>query len=348
MMDISRDEVRKIIDFLRENPDMAREFGVVINPALGDRIDSFERTMEKFFEEANARFLELDGKFDALIKEMHEGFEAVNRRLDAHESRLEEHDRKFDQVIKEMHEGFEAVNRRLDAHESRLEEHDRKFDQVIKEMHEGFEAVNRRLDAHESRLEEHDRKFDELIRKMDDGFAAANKKFEEHDRKFDELIRKMDDGFAAANKKFEEHDRKFEALISKMDEGFSIASKERSTLGNTLGRLLEDRVRDRTEDYAERVGWKISTRIVSGGEEVDMLVKDGISFFVETKSHADFDSLEQITRKAKKLKMPGMLVGERIDRGVMKEAKKRKILCLNLYELRSALQSGRIKKFYSK
>ncbi|MBX8635125.1 MAG: hypothetical protein KIY09_01635, partial [Thermoplasmata archaeon] len=120
MMDISRDEVRKIIDFLRENPDMAREFGVVINPALGDRIDSFERTMEKFFEEANARFLELDGKFDALIKEMHEGFEAVNRRLDAHESRLEEHDRKFDQVIKEMHEGFEAVNRRLDAHESRL------------------------------------------------------------------------------------------------------------------------------------------------------------------------------------------------------------------------------------
>ncbi len=291
MMDISRDEVRKIIDFLRENPDMAREFGVVINPALGDRIDSFERTMEKFFEEANARFLELDGKFDALIKEMHEGFEAVNRRLDAHESRLEEHDRKFDQVIKEMHEGFEAVNRRLDAHESRLEE---------------------------------------------------------HDRKFDELIRKMDDGFAAANKKFEEHDRKFEALISKMDEGFSIASKERSALGNTLGRLLEDRVRDRTEDYAERVGWKISTRIVSGGEEVDMLVKDGISFFVETKSHADFDSLEQITRKAKKLKMPGMLVGERIDRGVMKEAKKRKILCLNLYELRSALQSGRIKKFYSK
>ena len=259
MMDISRDEVRKIIDFLRENPDMAREFGVVINPALGDRIDSFERTMEKFFEEANARFLELDGKFDALIKEMHEGFEAVNRRLDAHESRLEE-----------------------------------------------------------------------------------------HDRKFDELIRKMDDGFAAANKKFEEHDRKFEALISKMDEGFSIASKERSAFGNTLGRLLEDRVRDRTEDYAERVGWKISTRIVSGGEEVDMLVKDGISFFVETKSHADFDSLEQITRKAKKLKMPGMLVGERIDRGVMKEAKKRKILCLNLYELRSALQSGRIKKFYSK
>ena len=309
-MDVTREEVKRIVDFLRENPGMAREFSVVINTGIVERIDSFEKVMERHFEESSARFAALDAKFNELIREMHEGFEQAGM----------EREKGFAEARKEREEGFAAANRRF-------EEHDRKFDAVIKEMHEGFE---------QARME------------REKGFAAANRRFEEHDRKFDAIIKKMDDGFAAANRKFEEHDRKFEALIKKMDEGFAIASKERSALGSTLGRLLEDRVRDRTEDYAERVGWKISARTVSGGEEVDLLVKDGVSFFVETKSHADYDALEQVVRKSKKLKIPGMLVGERIDRGVMKEAKKRKILCLNLYELRSALQSDRIRKFYSK
>ena len=309
-MDVTREEVKRIVDFLRENPDMAREFSVVINTGIVERIDSFEKVMERHFEESSARFAALDAKFNELIREMHEGFEEARR----------EREKGFEQAKMEREAGFAAAT-------SRFEEHDRKFDAVIREMHEGFEQAKMEREA---------------------GFAAANSRFEEHDRKFDAIIKKMDDGFAAANRKFEEHDRKFEALIKKMDEGFAIASKERSALGNTLGRLLEDRVKDRTEDYAERVGWKISARTVSGGEEVDLLVKDGISFFVETKSHADYDALEQVVRKSKKLKIPGMLVGERIDRGVMKEAKKRKILCLNLYELRSALESGRIRKFYSK
>jgi hypothetical protein len=158
----------------------------------------------------------------------------------------------------------------------------------------------------------------------------------------------MHEGFAAANKKFEEHDRKFDAVIKEMHEGFAAASKERSSLGNTLGRLLEDRVMDRTEDYAEKAGWEISSRVVSRGEEVDLLVKDGVSFFIETKSHADIDALEQTIRKSRKLKAPGILVGERVDRGVVKEAEKSKMLCLTLREFKSALKSGRIEKFYSK
>ncbi len=259
MMDVSREDVKKIIDFLRENPDMAREFGVVIHPALDERLDSFERTMEKRFAEANARFLALDEKFDALIREMHEGFEAVNKRLEVQELRLDAHDRKFDSLIKEMH----------------------------------------------------------------DGFDAANKKFAEHDRKFDSLIKEMHDGFA-------------------------VASKERSSLGNTLGKLIENRVADRVEDFAEKRGWKISSRTVSEGEEVDLMVRDGLKFFVETKSHADRDALEQTLRKAKKLKMPGILVGERMDRGVVKEAKLKNLLCLNLREFRNALESGKIERFLSK
>ncbi len=234
MMDVSREDVKKIIDFLRENPDMAREFGVVIHPALDERLDSFERTMEKRFAEANARFLALDEKFDALIKEMHEGFEAVNKRLEVQELRLDAHDRKFDSLIKEMHDGF------------------------------------------------------------------------------------------------------------------AVASKERSSLGNTLGKLIENRVADRVEDFAEKRGWKISSRTVSEGEEVDLMVRDGLKFFVETKSHADRDALEQTLRKAKKLKMPGILVGERMDRGVVKEAKLKNLLCLNLREFRNALESGKIERFLSK
>ena len=284
MMDVSREDVKKIIDFLRENPDMAREFGVVIHPALDERLDSFERTMEKRFAEANARFLALDDKFDALIKEMHEGFEAVNKRLEVQELRLDAHDRKFDSLIKEMH----------------------------------------------------------------DGFDAANKKFAEHDRKFDSLIKEMHDGFDAANKKFAEHDRKFDSLIKEMHDGFAVASKERSSLGNTLGKLIENRVADRVEDFAEKRGWKISSRTVSEGEEVDLMVRDGLKFFVETKSHADRDALEQTLRKAKKLKMPGILVGERMDRGVVKEAKLKNLLCLNLREFRNALESGKIERFLSK
>ncbi len=323
MMDVSREDVKKIIDFLRENPDMAREFGVVIHPALDERLDSFERTMEKRFAEANARFLALDEKFDALIKEMHEGFEAVNKRLEVQELRLDAHDRKFDSLIKEMHEGFEAVNKRLEVQELRLKEHDEKFDALIREMHEGFEAVNKRLEVQELRLDAHDRKFDSLIKEMHDGFDAANKKFAEHDRKFDSLIKEMHDGFA-------------------------VASKERSSLGNTLGKLIENRVADRVEDFAEKRGWKISSRTVSEGEEVDLMVRDGLKFFVETKSHADRDALEQTLRKAKKLKMPGILVGERMDRGVVKEAKLKNLLCLNLREFRNALESGKIERFLSK
>ena len=341
MMDVSREDVKKIIDFLRENPDMAREFGVVIHPALDERLDSFERTMEKHFAEANARFLALDEKFDALIREMHEGFEAVNKRLEAQELRLKEHDEKFDALIREMHEGFEAVNKRLEAQELRLGAHDRKFDSLIKEMHDGFDAANKKF-------AEHDRKFDSLIKEMHDGFDAANKKFAEHDRKFDSLIKEMHDGFDAANKKFAEHDRKFDSLIKEMHDGFAVASKERSSLGNTLGKLIENRVADRVEDFAEKRGWKISSRTVSEGEEVDLMVRDGLKFFVETKSHADRDALEQTLRKAKKLKMPGILVGERMDRGVVKEAKLKNLLCLNLREFRNALESGKIERFLSK
>jgi hypothetical protein len=372
-MEVSREEVRKIIDFLRENPDMAREFGVVIHPVLDERLDSFERAMEKHFAEASSRFLALDEKFDALIKEMHEGFEAVNKRLETQDLRLKEHDEKFDALIKEMHEGFEAVNKRLETQDLRLKEHDEKFDALIKEMHEGFEAVNKRLETQDLRLgvhdrkfdslikemhdgfeaankkfAEHDRKFDSLIKEMHDGFEAANKKFAEHDRKFDSLIKEMHDGFEAANKKFAEHDRKFDSLIKEMHDGFAIASRERGSLGNTLGKLIENRVTDRVEDFAERRGWKISLRTVNDSEEVDLMVRNGLKFFVETKSHADRDALEQTLRKARKLKIPGILVGERIDRGVLKEAKVKKLLCLNLREFRNALESGKIERFLSK
>jgi hypothetical protein len=347
-MEVSREEVRKIIDFLRENPDMAREFGVVIHPVLDERLDSFERAMEKHFAEASSRFLALDEKFDALIKEMHEGFEAVNKRLETQDLRLKEHDEKFDALIKEMHEGFEAVNKRLETQDLRLKEHDEKFDALIKEMHEGFEAVNKRLETQDLRLGVHDRKFDSLIKEMHDGFEAANKKFAEHDRKFDSLIKEMHDGFEAANKKFAEHDRKFDSLIKEMHDGFAIASRERGSLGNTLGKLIENRVTDRVEDFAERRGWKISLRTVNDGEEVDLMVRNGLKFFVETKSHADRDALEQTLRKARKLKIPGILVGERIDRGVLKEAKVKKLLCLNLREFRNALESGKIERFLSK
>ena len=310
MMDVTREEVKRIIDFLRENPVVAREFGVVVKAGVVERIDAFETVMEKHFEESSARFAALDAKFNELVREMHEGFEEARR----------EREKGFDEARREREKGFEEAKKEREA---------------------GFAAANRKFEGH-------DRKFDSIIEEMHANAAEFRGKFEEHDRKFDSIIKKMDDGFAAANRKSEEHDRKFEALIKKMDEGFAVAAKERGSLGKTLGRLLEDRVRDRTEDYAERAGWMIDTRIVRGGEEIDMLVRDGISFFIETKSHADIDSLEQTARKSKKLKMPGILVGERIDRGVIKEARKRNILCLGLYELRSALRSGRIKKFYTK
>ena len=233
-MEISKEEVRKIIDFLRENPDLAREFGVALYPVLNDRLDSFEHLMDKHFAETNERFLVLNEKFDRLVKEMHDGFETINKRLDAQEFRLNEHDRKFDALIKEMHDGF------------------------------------------------------------------------------------------------------------------AIASKERGSIGNTLGKLIENRIADRVEDFAERKGWKISSRVVSKGEEVDLLVRDGLKFFVETKSHADRVALEQTLRKVRKLGIPGVLVGERIDTGVMKEARMKKLLCLSLGDFRSALESGRLERFLSK
>ncbi len=262
MMDVTREEVKRIVDFLRENPDVAREFSVVVSAGIVERIDSFEKVMERHFEESSARFEALDAKFNAIIKEMHEGFEEARKEREA-------------------------------------------------------------------------------------GFAAANRRFEEHDRKFDEIIKRMDETTASFNKKFEEHDRKFDAIIKEMHEGFAVASKERSSLGNTLGRIIEDRVRDKIEFYAENIGWKSKTRVVSHDEEIDILVRDGVSFFVEAKSHADMDALKQVVRKSKKLRLPGVLVGDRLDRGVVVEAKRLKILCLTLFEFRKALQTGRIERLYS-
>ncbi len=287
MMDVTREEVKRIVDFLRENPDVAREFSVVVSAGIVERIDSFEKVMERHFEESSARFEALDAKFNAIIKEMHEGFEEARKEREA-----------------------------------------------------GFAAANRRF-------EEHDRKFDEIIKRMDETTASFNKKFEEHDRKFDEIIKRMDETTASFNKKFEEHDRKFDAIIKEMHEGFAVASKERSSLGNTLGRIIEDRVRDKIEFYAENIGWKSKTRVVSHDEEIDILVRDGVSFFVEAKSHADMDALKQVVRKSKKLRLPGVLVGDRLDRGVVVEAKRLKILCLTLFEFRKALQTGRIERLYS-
>ncbi len=237
MMDVTREEVKRIVDFLRENPDVAREFSVVVSAGIVERIDSFEKVMERHFEESSARFEALDAKFNAIIKEMHEGFEEARKEREA--------------------------------------------------------------------------------------------------------------GFAAANRRFEEHDRKFDAIIKEMHEGFAVASKERSSLGNTLGRIIEDRVRDKIEFYAENIGWKSKTRVVSHDEEIDILVRDGVSFFVEAKSHADMDALKQVVRKSKKLRLPGVLVGDRLDRGVVVEAKRLKILCLTLFEFRKALQTGRIERLYS-
>ncbi len=323
MMDVTREEVKRIVDFLRENPDVAKEFSVVVSAGIVERIDSFEKVMERHFEESSARFEALDAKFNAIIKEMHEGFEEARKEREAGfaaaNRRFEEHDRKFDAIIKEMHEGFEEARKEREA---------------------GFAAANRRF-------EEHDRKFDEIIKRMDETTASFNKKFEEHDRKFDEIIKRMDETTASFNKKFEEHDRKFDAIIKEMHEGFAVASKERSSLGNTLGRIIEDRVRDKIEFYAENIGWKSKTRVVSHDEEIDILVRDGVSFFVEAKSHADMDALKQVVRKSKKLRLPGVLVGDRLDRGVVVEAKRLKILCLTLFEFRKALQTGRIERLYS-
>ncbi len=249
MMDFTREEVGKIVDFLRENPEVAKEFGVVVNGGIVERIDSLGAVVERHFEESSSRFAVLDGKFNALVKEMHDGFEEARKQREA---------------------GFAAANRRF-------EEHDRKFDAVIKEMHDGFEEARKQREA---------------------GFAAVNKQI--------------------------------------------------GSIGSTLGRLIEDRVSDKTEAYVERAGWTVSRRVVAGGEEIDFLVKDGVRFLVEVKSHADMASLDQVVRKSKKLKIKGILVGERVDRGVAREAVRRKIMCIPLSDLGKWLKRGGAEKFYSK
>ena len=306
-MDVTREEVKRIVDFLRENPDMAREFSVVINTGIVERIDSFEKVMERHFEESSARFAALDAKFNELIREMHEGFEQAGM----------EREKGFAEARKEREEGFAAANRRF-------EEHDRKFDAVIKEMHEGFE---------QARME------------REKGFAAANRRFEEHDRKFDAVIREMHEGFEEARR---EREKGFEEARKEREAGFAAVNKQIGSIGSTLGRLIEDRLGDKTEAYAERHGWTVSRRIQADGEEIDFLIKNGVRLLIEVKSHADMASLDQVVRKSKKLKTRGVLVGERVDRGVVREAGRRKILCLSLYEFDKWLKQGGPEKFYSK
>ncbi len=295
-MDVTREEVKRIVDFLRENPGMAREFSVVINTGIVERIDSFEKVMERHFEESSARFAALDAKFNELIREMHANAEAASKKF-------EEHDRKFDAIIKEMHEGFE---------------------QARMEREKGFE---------------------EARKEREEGFAAANRRFEEHDRKFDAVIREMHEGFEEARR---EREKGFEEARKEREAGFAAVNKQIGSIGSTLGRLIEDRLGDKTEAYAERHGWTVSRRIQADGEEIDFLIKNGVRLLIEVKSHADMASLDQVVRKSKKLKTRGVLVGERVDRGVVREAGRRKILCLSLYEFDKWLKQGGPEKFYSK
>ncbi|KPA11525.1 conserved hypothetical protein, membrane [Candidatus Magnetomorum sp. HK-1] len=110
---------------------IAEETNQQINLNIIDRLARIE-------EGQKAIIIEMQTRFEAVLREMNKRFEAVDRRFEAV-------DQRFESMLREMNQRFEAVDRRFEAF-------DQRFESMLREMKQRFEAVDQRFESVDKQL----------------------------------------------------------------------------------------------------------------------------------------------------------------------------------------------------
>ena len=101
----------------------------------------------------------------SVVRPMHQGFNAVNQRIDDQISYINE---RLNDQDRSMNQRFDAVNQRFDdqnkAINQRFDAVDQRFDDQNKYINQRFDAVDQRFDAMDQRFDAQDRRLEDLIK----------------------------------------------------------------------------------------------------------------------------------------------------------------------------------------
>ncbi len=220
---------------------------------------------------------DLDRRFEDLIKQMNERFEAVDKRFEAI-------DKRFEDLIKQMNERFEAVDKRFEAV-------DKRFETLIKQMNERFEAV--------------DKRFETLIKQMNERFEAVDKRFET-------LIKQMNERFEAVDKRFEALIKQMNERFKAMDKRFDELKGAIDNIGDRGGKGTQEMVLNLLKEVHELKDIEIKRieRIELRDEEglffpkgyttdIDILIENGKTILMEIKFKADYRDIYHFVQVSK-------------------------------------------------
>ena len=101
----------------------------------------------------------------SVVRPMHQGFNAVNQRIDDQISYINE---RLNDQDRSMNQRFDAVNQRFDdqnkAINQRFDAVDQRFDDQNKYINQRFDAVDQRFDAMDQRFDAQDRRLEDLVK----------------------------------------------------------------------------------------------------------------------------------------------------------------------------------------
>ena len=93
-------------------------------------------------------------------------------------------------VVRPMHQGFDAVNQRIDDQVSYINE---RLNDQDRSMNQRFDAVNQRFDAVNQRFDAVNQRFDDQNKAINQRFAdqnrSINQRFDAQDRRLEDLIK---------------------------------------------------------------------------------------------------------------------------------------------------------------
>ncbi len=171
---------------------------------------------------------------EEMLKQLLDGQNSINQRLDTMDKRFDTIDERFDTIDKR----FEAIDEHFGTIDKRFEAIDEHFDTIDKR----FEAIDEHFDTIDKRFEA----IDEHFGTIDEHFDTIDKRFEAIDEHFGTI----DDHFDTINKHFDEvylkidevHDIEAE-LLNRQDNLQKDVKSIKITLENDISpsiRLLSD------------------------------------------------------------------------------------------------------------
>ncbi|MFH1859486.1 MAG: DUF3782 domain-containing protein [bacterium] len=254
--------------------------------------------MEHNFEASGRRF-------DALLQEMHDGFESQRQEINKLDTKVDSLDAKFDvqgQAIKELDAKFDVHGQAIKELDTKFDSLDTKVDRLdtkVDRLDTKVDSLDTKVNSLDTKVNSLDAKVDSLdtkVNSLDTKFNSLDTKVDSLDAKFDNLDAKVDDQWQAIKCL----DVKTDKLTIKIDTlGSRWGIFAEATIRNTLRELLTKHL-----DVEEIVEWKVHDKdgIVFGYPQdiqIDFLIKNGEEYLGEIKSSAGSADVSILSRKAK-------------------------------------------------